>query len=73
MNLYLKDDANVWWNSLNYDKMMTLSDEEFEQVFLDKWSHAKKKEIESHNALFSCGNTILQVHGCFQMVAVTKP
>ena len=66
MDFYLKDDANVWWNSLNHDKMKTLSDEEFEQVFLDKWSHAKKKDIESHKGLFSCGNIILQVHGCIQ-------
>ena len=35
----------VWRNSLNRDKMKTISDEEFEQVFLDKWSHAKKKDI----------------------------
>ena len=62
MNCYLKDDANVWWNSLNYDKMMTLSDEEFEQVFLDKWSHAKKKDIDNNKGLFSCGNILLQVH-----------
>ena len=46
--------------------MMTLLDEEFEQVFLNKWSHAKKKRIESHKGLFSCGNILLQVHGCIQ-------
>ena len=37
VDFYLKDDANVWWNSLNHDKMKTLSNEEYEQVFLDKW------------------------------------
>ena len=52
VNFYLKDDANVWWNSLNHDKMKTLLDEEFEQVFLDKWSHAKKKDIENHKHYF---------------------
>ena len=36
VDFYLKDDANVWWNSLGHDKMKMLSDEEFEQVFLDK-------------------------------------
>ena len=66
VNCYLKDDANLWLNSLNYDKMMTLSDDEFEQVFLDKWSHAKKKDIEIHKGLFSCDNILLQVHGCIQ-------
>ena len=45
VDFYLKDDANVWWNSLNHDKMKTLLDEEFEQVFLDNWSHSKKKDI----------------------------
>ena len=35
-------------------------------MFLDKWSHAKKKDIESHKCLFSCGNILLQVHGCIQ-------
>ena len=46
--------------------MKTLLDEEFEQVFLDKWSHSKKKDIESHKGLFSCANILLQVHGCIQ-------
>jgi hypothetical protein len=66
VSLHLQDDAKVWWNFLNHDKMKTLSNEEFEQVFLDKWSHAKKKDIESHTGLFSCGNILLQVHGCIQ-------
>ena len=66
VSLYLQNDAYIWWKSLNHDKMKTLLDEEFEQVFLDKWSHAKKKDIESHKCLFSCGNILLQVHGCIQ-------
>jgi hypothetical protein len=44
INLSLQGDATIWWNSLNYRKMMALSDEEFEKVFLEKWSHAKSKE-----------------------------
>ena len=51
VSLYLQDDARVWWDSLNHDKMETLSDEEFEQVFLEKWNHAKKKDIKSHKDL----------------------
>jgi hypothetical protein len=42
--------------------MRGISDEEFEKVFLEKWSHAKSKERSK--GLFSCGNSILQVHGC---------
>ena len=33
--------------------METLSDEEFEKVFLETWSHAKKKDNESPNSLSS--------------------
>ena len=66
VSLYLQDDAKVWWDSLNHDNIETLSDDEFELVFLDKWSHAKKKDVESHKGLFSCGNILLQAHGCIQ-------
>jgi hypothetical protein len=31
------------WKSLNYSKMTTLSDEEFQKVLLDRWSHVGKK------------------------------
>ena len=44
VELCLKDDAKVWWKSLNHVKLKTLSNEEFEQVFLDKWSNAKKTD-----------------------------
>ena len=43
-----------------------LSDEEFENVFLDKWSHARKQENETCKGLFSDGISLLQVHGCIQ-------
>jgi hypothetical protein len=62
ISLNLQGDVAIWWNSLNYSKMMALSDEEFEKVFLEKWSHAKSKKRSK--GLFSCGNSILQVHGC---------
>jgi hypothetical protein len=60
----LRGDAALWWRSLDYDKMMALSDEEFEKVFLDKWSHMKCKDKDITKSLFSCGKSILQVHGC---------
>ena len=30
MHWFLDHDAAVWWESLNYDQLQTLSDEEFE-------------------------------------------
>jgi hypothetical protein len=62
LNLSLQGDAHIWWNSLSFRKMMALSDEEFEKFLLEKWSHAKGKERSK--GLFSCGKSILQVHGC---------
>ena len=62
IDTYFKDDAKVWWCSLDSRKMKALSDEEFEQVFLDKWSHAKNKYQVGHKGLFS----ILKFHGCIQ-------
>jgi len=50
--------------------MMALFDEAYENIFLDKWSHANSKDRESINGLFSCGNSILQVHGCIQQEKV---
>ena len=52
----------------NHDKMRTLSDHEYEQIFLDKWSHGKKKHNASPNGL--CGLSILQVHGYIQQEKV---
>ena len=62
IDAYFRDDAKVWWCSLDSRKMDALSDEEFEQVFLDKWSHAKNKYQVEHKGLFS----ILKFHGCIQ-------
>jgi hypothetical protein len=44
--------------------MMTLSNGEFDQILLDRWSHEKTKDTKSTKGLFSCGKSILQVHGC---------
>jgi hypothetical protein len=62
LHICLREDSHTWWNSLSNRKMMALSDEEFEKVLLEKWPHAKIKE--RNKGLFSCGNSILQVHGC---------
>ena len=45
--------------ALNHDKLKILLDKEFEHVFLDKWSHAKRKDIESHKGLFLGGSILL--------------
>ena len=34
VSLYLQDDAKVWWNSLNHDKIKELSNESFEKFVL---------------------------------------
>ena len=54
------DDVAIWWNSIPNEEY---KDEELEQVFLDKWSQAKKKDLTS---VFSCAHSLLQVHGCIQ-------
>jgi hypothetical protein len=54
ISLNLQGDVAIWWNSLNYSKMMALSDEEFEKVFLEKWSHAKSEKRSK--GLFSLEN-----------------
>jgi hypothetical protein len=60
----LQGDAAIWWKSLDYKEMMTLSNEEFEKILLDKWSHGENKDIERTKSFFSCDKSILQVHGC---------
>jgi hypothetical protein len=56
--------ATIWWKSIDYKEMMTLSNGEFEQILLDRWSHGKNKDTKSTKGLFSCGKYILQVYGC---------
>jgi hypothetical protein len=43
---------------------MSSSEEAFENLILDKWSHTKIKDKELSKGLFSCGKFLLQVHGC---------
>jgi hypothetical protein len=64
VDLKLQGDASIWWKSLDYKEMMTLSNGEFEKISLDKWSHGKNKDTERTKNLFSCDKSILQVHGC---------
>jgi hypothetical protein len=63
VGMNLRGVATIWWNLLNYDKVKALPDEEYEKVFLDRWSHVGKKDKESIEGLFSCTNFLLQVHG----------
>ena len=64
----LREDADRWWRSLGIKQLKDLSDEEFEKLFMDKWSYAtKKKETkEKHMGLFPTGISLLQVHGLIQ-------
>ena len=48
-----RDAKTWWWNSVNHDRVYMLQDEEFEQLFLDKWSRAKKTDNASPNSLSS--------------------
>ena len=59
---YFKDDAKVWWHSLDYAKKKALFDEYLELVPLEKWSHANNKDQVGYTSLFS----ILKVYGCIQ-------
>jgi hypothetical protein len=60
----LRDDASIWWSGLQSEQIHALLDKEYEKLFLEKWSHAKIKDKDYTKVLFSCGNSILQVHGC---------
>jgi hypothetical protein len=59
VNLSLEGDALIWWDLLKYTQIVALSDEEFEKLFLDRWSHVGKMDIESTKGFFSYGNSIL--------------
>jgi hypothetical protein len=50
--------------------MMALFDEEYEKVFLDRWSQVVKKDKKSTRDLFLCDNFILWIHGCIQQEKV---
>ena len=66
MVLNMRDEAQKWNLSLDYKQLTKLSDAEFEKVFLDKWSRARKKENETHKGLIATGVSLLQVHGLIQ-------
>jgi hypothetical protein len=46
VSLHLQGDASIWWASLKYSQIMTLSDEEFEKMEAIKEVIAKS-EVES--------------------------
>jgi hypothetical protein len=58
-----KDDALIWWQSFDYYERMSFSEETLEILLLDKWSHMKCKDKDITKVLFSCGKSILHVHG----------
>jgi hypothetical protein len=43
---------------------MSFSKEAIKILILDKWSHMKCKDKDITKGLFSCGKSLLQVHGC---------
>jgi len=60
----LREDAQTWWTSFEFCEWMSLSQEAMETLILDKWYHTKCKDKYNTKGLFSCGKSILQVHGC---------
>lgn len=43
---YLKDEAAIWWKSLDSEILKLCHAEKIENLFLDKWSHTRKKETK---------------------------
>ena len=41
----MRDEAQKWNSSLEYQQLIKLSDAEFEKIFLDKWSRARKRRM----------------------------
>jgi hypothetical protein len=56
VDLKLQGDAAIWWKSLDYKEMITLSNGEFEKILLDKWSHGENKDKERTKSLFHVKN-----------------
>jgi hypothetical protein len=63
-NVSFKGGFFQWSRFIKFNKMVELSDEDFEKDILDKWSRDNNNDKGSNKGLFSCGNSILQVHGC---------
>ena len=67
VRLNLQEEADRWWRSLGIKQLDNLSDEEFEKLFMEKQSCArKKKETKEPKGLFPTGISLLQVHGLIQ-------
>ena len=47
MGYYLKDQATIWWKSLESEILKLCHDDEIEELFLDKWSHTIKKKTKN--------------------------
>jgi hypothetical protein len=56
MYCYLRDEATIWVTHFTFE-IFKLSDEEYERIYLDRWSHAGKNDKESTKGLFSCAQT----------------
>jgi hypothetical protein len=54
----LRDDASIWWVGFNSKQIQALSDKEYEQVVLDKWSHNVKRNKKITRYLYSCDNIL---------------
>lgn len=66
----IKDDVVIWWEWIRSNEKLHFLEEEFGFLFLDGWSHVKKKDKEVSKGLFSCETFLLQVHGSFQQEKV---
>jgi len=56
---HFSDEAAPWWELLNKNKFYNLSYEEFEKLLLDRWSHARKQDNETHVGLFPTSISLL--------------
>lgn len=74
---YLEEEASIWWKSLDSEILKLCHVHEIEELFLDKWSHTRKKETKKPSkdfiftgkketkkpkGLFSASISLLQVH-----------
>jgi hypothetical protein len=57
-------------NLLSYDKKKDLSNEEYEKLFLYRWSHVTNKDNKITRDFFSCDDLLLHVHGCIQQEVI---
>ena len=44
---YLKDEAAIWWKSLDSEILKLCRADEIEELFLDKWFHTRKEELNN--------------------------